>query len=73
MTFEGCVVVHLEPGAWYVCVPPICAGNEYHALTRPLGRADAFKVCKELNTLEMPDWSDVTRKALRQTAPTHRV
>src|SRR5262249_21100701 len=35
MTFEGCVVVHLEPGAWYVCVPPVCEGNEHCALTRP--------------------------------------
>jgi hypothetical protein len=33
-------------------------------------RADAFAVCRELNTREMPDWSDLTRKALRQAAPT---
>src|SRR5690242_14395857 len=73
MPFEGCVVVPLEPGAWYVCVPPVCEGNEYSALTRPLKRAEAFKVCKELNTLEMPDWSELTRKALRQATPTRRV
>jgi hypothetical protein len=58
---------------YYVCVPPFCAGNEYHALTRPLGRAEAFKVCRELNTVEMADWSDLTRKALRQSALTNRV
>jgi hypothetical protein len=55
-----------------VCVPPVCEGNEYNALTRPLGHADAFKVCQELNTLEMDEWSELTRKALRQT-PTRRV
>ena len=52
---EGCIVVHLEPSAWYVCVPPVAEGKEYNTLTRPLNRTDAFKVCKELNTLEMPD------------------
>jgi hypothetical protein len=48
----------------------VAEGREYHALTRPLGRADAFKGCQELNTLEMPDWSELTRKALRQAVPT---
>jgi hypothetical protein len=74
MTFEdGCVVAHLKPDAWYVCVPPIAAGNEYHAVTRPLSRAAAFKVCRELNTLEELDWSDLTRQAVLQTPPAHRI
>jgi hypothetical protein len=40
----------LEPGAWYACAPPITTSSEYIAITRTLECAEAFKVCRELNT-----------------------
>jgi hypothetical protein len=73
MTFEGCIVVQLGDREWHVCVPPVAQGNEYFALTKPLSRADAFKVCKELNTLEEADWSEVTRKAVINPPPRYRL
>ena len=63
MTFDG----KLEKHRWYVCVPSV-SGNEYHAMTVPLSRAEAFQVCKELNTLEPADYSDLTRQATKKTA-----
>ena len=43
------------------------------AVTRPLTRAEAFQVCKELNTLDPADWPELTRQAVRQSPPAHRV
>jgi hypothetical protein len=47
--------------------------GQYSVVTKPLSRADAFKVCKELNTLEEADWSELTSKAVLTKPPDHRI
>jgi hypothetical protein len=47
--------------------------GQYSAVARPLSRADAFKVCTELNTLEEADWSELTRKAIISRPPDFRI
>jgi hypothetical protein len=60
-------------GADLEYVPPVAQAGLYSAVTEQLSRADAFQVCKELNTLEEADWSDVTRKAVLSKPPEFRI
>ena len=74
MRFEGrCIVVQVTETEWYVAVPPIAQPGEYCVVSKPLGRREAFKACKELNELEKADWSVATRNAMRPEPPGYRI
>ena len=63
MTFKGCIVVQLTTTDFYVAVPPVAQPGVYSVLTKPLTRAEAFKVCKEMDSLHPDDWSQLTKDA----------
>jgi hypothetical protein len=67
MTFDGrCIVVQVKDKEWVVAVPPIAQPGAYAVVTKPLGRVEAFKVCRELNEFEPTDFSELTRAAIHK-------
>jgi hypothetical protein len=73
MTCHGrCIVVKVTETEWYVAIAPVAPG-EYCVVSKPLGRREAYKACKELNELEEADWSEITRNAIRPEPPGYRI
>ena len=67
------IVTQVIETEWYVAVPPVAQPGEYSVVSKPLGRREAFKACKELNELEEADWSEATRNATRPDPPGYRI
>jgi len=64
-----CIVVQVAETEWYIAVAPVAQPGAYAANSKPLGKRQAFRVCKELNELEQADWSEATRAAMRPPPP----
>jgi len=74
MTFQGrCIVVQVTDTEWYVAVAPVAQPGAYAVISKPLGRREAFRACKELNELEEADWSEATKAAMRPSLPVYRI
>jgi hypothetical protein len=53
--FKRAVVVQLTTTEFYVAIPPAVRPGVYSVLTKPLSRADAFKVAKEMGGVHPDD------------------
>jgi hypothetical protein len=67
------IVVQITERDWYVCAPPITEPGDYRAMSRPLSRREAMRVCKELTDLEPAEWSEATKKSVNWTEPDHPI
>lgn len=67
------IVVQITECDWYVCAPPITEPDDYRAMSKPLSRREAMRVCKELTELEPREWSEATKKSVNWTEPDHPI
>ena len=67
------IVVQITERDWYVCAPPITEPGDYRAMSKPLSRPEAMRVCKELTDLEPAEWSEGTKKSVNWTEPDHPI
>jgi hypothetical protein len=61
------IVVQITEQDWYVRAPPIAEPGDYRAMSKPLSRPEAMRVCKELTNLEPAEWSEATKKSVNWT------